>query len=404
MTITATTQGLKPGVCTSTTRPVTPFTGMIIYETDTLLAKVWTGSAWVDYPAGKANIESPTFTGTVALPSTTSIGTVSSTEIGYVDGVTSSIQTQLDSKLTATTAVTSGRNRIVNGNMNVWQRSTDATTTGNNVYATVDRWVNRTGTGAASMRVSRQLSGLAGTVYCSRVQRPSGNTQTGALNMIHIVDSNNSIPLAGQTVTVSFYARAGSGWTSASSTLGLDFVYGTGTDQFWSSFTGGTNIFSTGYVLTSSWQRFTTTATISSSAKELYLFYNFNGVGTAGANDFYEITGVQLEPSAVATPFEYEDYSTTLRKCQRYFYSGTWVGGAAYDDDYLVNYFGGQFPVTMRVTPTLSITSGGLNGHHGVAPTGSAVTADSASFAWAGSNARTGGASCSVTFTANAEM
>jgi hypothetical protein len=46
----------------------------------------------------KAPIASPTFTGTVVLPSTTSIGTVSSTEIGYVDGVTSAIQTQIDTK------------------------------------------------------------------------------------------------------------------------------------------------------------------------------------------------------------------------------------------------------------------------------------------------------------------
>jgi hypothetical protein len=46
----------------------------------------------------KANLSGPTFTGTVTLPSTTSIGSVSSTEIGYVDGVTSAIQTQLDSK------------------------------------------------------------------------------------------------------------------------------------------------------------------------------------------------------------------------------------------------------------------------------------------------------------------
>jgi hypothetical protein len=41
---------------------------------------------------------SPTFTGTVTLPSTTSIGTVSSTEIGYLDNVTSSIQTQINGK------------------------------------------------------------------------------------------------------------------------------------------------------------------------------------------------------------------------------------------------------------------------------------------------------------------
>ncbi len=47
---------------------------------------------------GKADADGPTFTGTVVLPSTTSIGSVSSTEIGYVDGVTSAIQTQIDSK------------------------------------------------------------------------------------------------------------------------------------------------------------------------------------------------------------------------------------------------------------------------------------------------------------------
>ncbi len=46
----------------------------------------------------KAPLAGPTFTGTVVLPSTTSIGTVSNTEIGYLDGVTSSIQTQLNAK------------------------------------------------------------------------------------------------------------------------------------------------------------------------------------------------------------------------------------------------------------------------------------------------------------------
>lgn len=40
----------------------------------------------------------PTFTGTVVLPSTTTVGSVSATELAYVDGVTSAIQTQLDAK------------------------------------------------------------------------------------------------------------------------------------------------------------------------------------------------------------------------------------------------------------------------------------------------------------------
>ena len=38
--------GIKHGVCTSTTRPSAPYEGMMIYETDTDLLRIWNGSAW----------------------------------------------------------------------------------------------------------------------------------------------------------------------------------------------------------------------------------------------------------------------------------------------------------------------------------------------------------------------
>lgn len=69
-------------------------------ETDTTLAT-------------KAPLASPTFTGTVVLPSTTSIGTVSNTEIGYLDGVTSALQTQIDAK--QATLVSGTNIKSVNG-------------------------------------------------------------------------------------------------------------------------------------------------------------------------------------------------------------------------------------------------------------------------------------------------
>jgi microcystin-dependent protein len=54
-----------------------------------------------DQVDSKAPKDSPTFTGAVLLPSTTSVGNVTATEIGYLDGVTGSIQTQIDGKTTA---------------------------------------------------------------------------------------------------------------------------------------------------------------------------------------------------------------------------------------------------------------------------------------------------------------
>ena len=48
MSISSKATGLRPGVVTSTTRPTSPYTGMVVFETDTGYLRVWDGSAW-DY-------------------------------------------------------------------------------------------------------------------------------------------------------------------------------------------------------------------------------------------------------------------------------------------------------------------------------------------------------------------
>jgi len=82
----------------------------------------------------------------------------------------------------------------------------------------------------------------------------------------------------------------------------------------------------------------------------------------AATSNYWQITGVQLEAGAVATPFEFEDYGTTLAKCQRYYWRlvenateriGTAFAYSASDARSII-----QFPVSMRTGPSLEIATG----------------------------------------------
>jgi hypothetical protein len=69
---------------------------------------VKTGSEIAVDDAIVATLAAPTFTGAVVLPATTSIGTVTDAELGRLSGVTSAIQTQINSKAPSTSPTFSG--------------------------------------------------------------------------------------------------------------------------------------------------------------------------------------------------------------------------------------------------------------------------------------------------------
>jgi hypothetical protein len=76
-------------------------------------------------------------------------------------------------------------------------------------------------------------------------------------------------------------------------------------------------------------------------------------VGTNGAT-FY-ITGVQLEVGSSATGYEYENYTSLLSKCQRYYLTSN---GSDFVCD-AASYASYQYKVSMRVSPTLTVTPAG---------------------------------------------
>lgn len=256
-------------------------------------------------------------------------------------------------------------NPVINGGFDIWQRGTSIAIASNGSASyTADRWFNaRNSTGQT---VSRQATGdttnLPNIQYCARVQRDSGSTNTTAIRLCTPFETVNSIPLAGKTVTLSFYARSGANFSATSSTMSAELITGTGTDQnvLTGGYTGIAYPIGSAFTLTTTWQRFTATATIATNVTEISLLFYFTPTGTAGAADFFEITGVQIDMGSVALPFRRSGNTLAgeLGACQRYYYRantpdqayGTfgWGTGQSTTAAQIIC----KMPVTMRTTPS----------------------------------------------------
>jgi len=212
------------------------------------------------------------------------------------------------------------RNVLINGDFRVWQRGTSITVTTGSPY-TADRWCVTPG-GTANFSASRQTASLDGFQYCLRLQRTASNTNTSALYLSQPVETVTSIPLANKQVSFSFYARAGANFSAASSALNVRLVTGTGTDGNYlaATLTGQAIPLDTTATLTTSFQRFTYSVFVPSGVNQVQPVFFYTPVGTAGANDYFDVTGVQLEQNYSLTPFEQRPIGVELALCQRYYY------------------------------------------------------------------------------------
>jgi hypothetical protein len=214
-----------------------------------------------------------------------------------------------------------GKNFLANGGFDIWQRSTSNASfsvTSQGTYVTADRWkIGAVGT--VSLASSQQAANNTGNQYALRYGRVSGQTTAGIVRCEQILETVSSIPLAGKTVTLSFYAKKGA---DAPSTLTSYFYTGTGTDQTstYNGFTGAAFTSQSNTVTTTS-TKYTFTGTIPSNATQVAILFDYTSTGTAGANEWMQIESVQLELGALPTPFARAGGSIggELALCQRYY-------------------------------------------------------------------------------------
>ena len=252
------------------------------------------------------------------------------------------------------------RNRIINGAMEIAQRDTSTTNSGTslaNTYGSVDRYQFYRAGAATGLNTTQFSSGGPSSIpYYVRMQRASGNTSTAILAMSQPIESLNSQDLAGQIVTLSFYMRAGSDFSGTTASPQLYYAT-SGEGNLYSGVTGQAQITTTPSTVTptTSWQRFSVTGTVNASATQVLMQILYTPTGTAGTNDYLDITGVQLEVGSVATPFERRQYGTELALCQRYYFKSQTIlrdFGITTTTGYASTEW--ALPMTMRAAPTVT--------------------------------------------------
>jgi hypothetical protein len=251
-------------------------------------------------------------------------------------------------------AYAAGKNKIINGDFRINQRAfTSVTAT--STY-TFDRFFTRTGgdgTGTFTPQVftpgAAPVAGYEGTNFLRIVT--AGSTSSSTLMCIrqHMEDVRT---FAGQTITLSFWAKAASGTPKIAAQMNQ--LFGTG---------GSTQVLTPGTAaatISTSWARYSYTYTIPSiSGKTIgtgsHIQLDFNLSNDTGS---FDIWGVQLEAGSVATPFKRNAPSiqAELAACHRYYWR--WQSSSTYDTigaAFAANGNSGDCPIIhprMRVPPT----------------------------------------------------
>jgi hypothetical protein len=242
------------------------------------------------------------------------------------------------------------KNRLINGNFNVWQRGTTFSVT-TNAY-TADRWVTPTNA-LGTMTISRSTNVPLYGGFQYSISLGSANAGNDPLIEQRIEQLNTYDLYQGTPITISFWACQTVGTPGV---LYIEPLVGSTKDVFTSLSDACTPTLQTAQ-LSANWRYYTFTyaiavTTVATNGLDVQ-FWQPNAVNPATIL----LTGVQLEKGSVATPFEVRPYATELALCQRYMFQlSTGDTAPCYQRTGSLISFLVRFPVTIRtaVNPTLS--------------------------------------------------
>ena len=329
-------------------------------------ARIWDGSEWVPVSSDVTNLDN--YVKKSGTTGDIDLTTVDSINVNGVSGIP-----------------TPNRNLLYNGAMQVAQRGTSVAAAPNG-YNTVDRW--------------EQAATTTTSVYTQSVENDAPTGSGFAKSCKMLVTTANASPVAAvqrtfrQKLEGQDCQRIAKGTASAQQ-LTLSFwvksnVTGTFICEMYDS--DNTRSVSLPYTISTSatWEKKvltfpadTTGALDNNNAASLWCFFGLESgsnytsgslqttwgaltnanryVGqtnlAAATNNYWQITGVQLETGPVATEFEHEPYSVTLEKCRRYYQSYNYLNAFPVDTASSQTYIGTNvaYSPIMRATPNLTI-------------------------------------------------
>jgi hypothetical protein len=271
------------------------------------------------------------------------------------------------------------KNRIINGDMSIDQRNAGASVTGNDGVYGIDRFVT----------IASQSSRLTVQQNQGSVTPPAGFrnylgytsssaysiTSTDYFGILQHIEGFNTADFSWGTasatpVTLSFWVRSsltgtfGGAISNGAQNRCYPFSYTISAANTWeqksitiAGDTSGTWLTTNGRGLSMYFSLgIGSTYSGTAGAWSGTTFYSATGatslVGTNGAT-FY-ITGVQLERGSTATNFDYLDYGSELRLCQRYYEAGgTYTTGTTASS--ALGRSNVCFKETKRATPTINL-------------------------------------------------